>query len=128
LRDLAAFIPDCVTTVRRLRKNPRVPRKAEVAILIAEIWVAFPIDLIPEFIPVIATSSSSPWAAVCRPSGPARGTAGCMAGRTTADRTVPRAREGDQPGLTDAIDLHEMRDAVDLTGEELCARLGGPVR
>jgi len=53
LRDLAAFIPDCVTTVRRLRKDPRVPRKARVAIVLAGIWVASPIDLIPEFIPVI---------------------------------------------------------------------------
>ena len=53
LRDLAAFIPDCVTTVRRLRKDPRVPRRARVAIIIAGLWVASPIDLIPEFIPVI---------------------------------------------------------------------------
>ena len=53
LKDLASFIPDCVTTIRRLRKDPRVPRRAKVAILIAGIWVASPIDLIPEFIPVI---------------------------------------------------------------------------
>jgi uncharacterized membrane protein YkvA (DUF1232 family) len=53
LRDLAAFIPDCVTTVRRLRRDPRVPRRAKVAIVIAGIWVASPIDLIPEFVPVI---------------------------------------------------------------------------
>jgi uncharacterized membrane protein YkvA (DUF1232 family) len=53
LRDLAAFIPDCVTTVRRLRKDPRVPRRAKIAILIAGLWVASPIDLIPEFLPVI---------------------------------------------------------------------------
>jgi uncharacterized membrane protein YkvA (DUF1232 family) len=53
LRDLAAFIPDCVTTVRRLRKDPRVPRRAKVAIVFAGVWVASPIDLIPEFIPVI---------------------------------------------------------------------------
>jgi uncharacterized membrane protein YkvA (DUF1232 family) len=53
LRDLAAFIPDCVTTVRRLRKDPRVPRRARVATVIAGIWVASPIDLIPEFIPII---------------------------------------------------------------------------
>jgi uncharacterized membrane protein YkvA (DUF1232 family) len=53
LRDLAAFIPDCVTTVRRLRKDPRVPRRAKVAIVLAGIWVASPIDLIPEFLPVI---------------------------------------------------------------------------
>ncbi len=53
LRDLAAFIPDCVTTVRRLRRDPRVPRRAKIAIVIAGLWVASPIDLIPEFIPVI---------------------------------------------------------------------------
>ncbi len=53
LRDLAAFIPDCVTTVRRLRKDPRVPRRAKAAIVFAGIWVASPIDLIPEFLPVI---------------------------------------------------------------------------
>jgi len=53
LRDLAAFIPDCVTTVRRLRKDPRVPRRAKIAVIVAGLWVASPIDLIPEFIPVI---------------------------------------------------------------------------
>jgi uncharacterized membrane protein YkvA (DUF1232 family) len=53
LRDLAAFIPDCVTTVRRLRRDPRVPRRAKVAVLLAGLWVASPIDLIPEFIPII---------------------------------------------------------------------------
>lgn len=53
LRDLAAFIPDCVTTVRRLRRDPRVPGRAKIAIVVAGLWVASPIDLIPEFIPVI---------------------------------------------------------------------------
>jgi uncharacterized membrane protein YkvA (DUF1232 family) len=52
-RDLAAFIPDCVTTVRRLRADPRVPRRAKIAVLLAGLWVASPIDLIPEFLPVI---------------------------------------------------------------------------
>ncbi len=53
IRDLASFIPDCVTAVRRLRNDPRVPRRAKVALLIAAVWVASPIDLIPEFLPVI---------------------------------------------------------------------------
>lgn len=53
LRDLAASIPDCVSTVRRLRKDPQVPRRAKIAIVVAGLWVASPIDLIPEFIPVI---------------------------------------------------------------------------
>jgi uncharacterized membrane protein YkvA (DUF1232 family) len=52
-RDLAAFIPHCVTAVRRLRKDPRVPRRAKVVVLLAGLWVASPIDLIPEFLPVI---------------------------------------------------------------------------
>ena len=52
-RDLAAFIPDCLTTVRRLRRDPRVPRRAKIAILLAGLWVASPIDLIPEFVPII---------------------------------------------------------------------------
>ncbi|WP_448630613.1 YkvA family protein [Cellulomonas soli] len=53
LRDLAEFIPSCVTTVRRLREDSRVPRGARVAIVLAGLWVASPIDLIPEFLPVI---------------------------------------------------------------------------
>ncbi|MEV0595125.1 YkvA family protein [Nonomuraea cavernae] len=52
-RDLAAFVPDCLTTVRRLRRHPQVPRRARVAIVFAGVWVASPIDLIPEFLPVI---------------------------------------------------------------------------
>jgi len=52
-KELARFLPDCVTTVRRLRKDSRVPRRAKVAVLIAGLWVLSPIDLIPEFLPVI---------------------------------------------------------------------------
>ena len=53
VRDLAALLPDSVTAIRRLRRDPRVPRRAKIAILIAAVWVASPIDLIPEFLPVI---------------------------------------------------------------------------
>jgi uncharacterized membrane protein YkvA (DUF1232 family) len=53
LRELARFLPDCVTTVRRLRRDPRVPRRAKVAVVLAGVWLASPIDLLPEFLPVI---------------------------------------------------------------------------
>jgi uncharacterized membrane protein YkvA (DUF1232 family) len=53
LRELARFVPDCVTAIRRLRGDPRVPRRAKVAVLAAGLWVASPIDLLPEFLPVI---------------------------------------------------------------------------
>jgi uncharacterized membrane protein YkvA (DUF1232 family) len=53
LRELARFIPDCVTTVRRLRGDARVPRRAKIAVVLAGLWLASPIDLLPEFLPVI---------------------------------------------------------------------------
>jgi uncharacterized membrane protein YkvA (DUF1232 family) len=53
LRDLAGFVPDCVTTIRRLRGDPRVPRRAKVVVALAGLWLLSPIDLLPEFLPVI---------------------------------------------------------------------------
>jgi uncharacterized membrane protein YkvA (DUF1232 family) len=53
LRDLAAFLPACVTLVRRLRRDERVPVRAKVAVVLAGLWVLSPVDLIPEFLPVI---------------------------------------------------------------------------
>lgn len=53
LRQVAEFLPACVTTARRLRRHPAVPRKAKVALLVAVVWVVSPIDLLPEFLPVI---------------------------------------------------------------------------
>ena len=53
LRDVASFVPDCVTTVRRLRRDPRVPTRAKVVVALAGLWVVSPIDLLPEFLPVI---------------------------------------------------------------------------
>src|SRR4051794_40942112 len=52
-KELARFLPACVTTVRRLRAHPAVPRRAKLAIGFAGLYVLSPIDLIPEFLPVI---------------------------------------------------------------------------
>lgn len=52
-RDLARFLPDAVTLVRRLRRDPRVPRRAKAAVVLAGLWVLSPVDLVPEFLPVI---------------------------------------------------------------------------
>jgi len=53
MKELAGFLPACVTLIRRLRRDPRVPRSTKVAVLVAMVWVLSPIDLIPEFLPVI---------------------------------------------------------------------------
>jgi len=42
-----------VATVTTLRSNPAVPRRAKVALAVAGLWVLSPVDLIPEFLPVI---------------------------------------------------------------------------
>jgi uncharacterized membrane protein YkvA (DUF1232 family) len=52
-KDLATVLPACATTARRLRRDPRVPRRARVAAAVALLWVLSPIDLIPEFLPII---------------------------------------------------------------------------
>jgi len=53
IRDLIAFLPACVTLIRTLRREPEVPRRAKLALGFAALWVLSPIDLIPEFLPVI---------------------------------------------------------------------------
>jgi Protein of unknown function (DUF1232) len=53
LRDLAGFLPACAKTMRRLRRHPSVPRRVRWAVVFALAWVLSPIDLIPEFLPVI---------------------------------------------------------------------------
>lgn len=53
LKEFAGFLPNCVTMIRRLRTHPSVPRRAKIAIAFAGLWVLSPIDLIPDFLPVI---------------------------------------------------------------------------
>jgi uncharacterized membrane protein YkvA (DUF1232 family) len=52
-KDLATVLPACATTARKLSRDPRVPRRAKIAVVIALLWVLSPIDLIPEFLPII---------------------------------------------------------------------------
>ena len=52
-KELARFLPACITTMRRLRRHPAVPRRARLAVAVAAVYVISPVDLIPEFIPVI---------------------------------------------------------------------------
>jgi uncharacterized membrane protein YkvA (DUF1232 family) len=47
------MLPNLVKLVGRLLKDPRVPRRSKVVLGFAAAYVASPIDIIPEFIPVI---------------------------------------------------------------------------
>ncbi len=52
-RALARFVPDCIVLFRRLLGDPRVPRATKALLVPAIAYLAFPLDLIPDFIPVI---------------------------------------------------------------------------
>ena len=46
-------MPDCAVLFKRLLRDPRVPRRAKAALAVAVPYLASPIDLIPDFIPVL---------------------------------------------------------------------------
>jgi len=52
-KELAALLPNLVLLFRDLAKDPRVPRGPKVALAAAALWLVSPIDLIPEFIPLL---------------------------------------------------------------------------
>lgn len=51
-RALAGFIPDCVVLVKRLLSDPRVPRRRKLLLGLLVAYLAMPLDLVPDFIPV----------------------------------------------------------------------------
>lgn len=51
-RALARFIPDCLVLVKRLLGDPRVPRRRKALLVLLGAYLAMPIDLVPDFVPV----------------------------------------------------------------------------
>lgn len=51
-KELATLLPNLLYLFRGLLRDPRVPRGTRGLVLLAVIWIASPIDLIPEFVPV----------------------------------------------------------------------------
>jgi uncharacterized membrane protein YkvA (DUF1232 family) len=52
VRDVARFISDCIVLVRRLLGDPRVSRRHKLLLGALVGYLAFPFDLVPDFIPV----------------------------------------------------------------------------
>jgi uncharacterized membrane protein YkvA (DUF1232 family) len=51
-RALATIIPDCLMLLRALLRDPRVPRRRKLLLAALLAYLAMPIDLVPDFIPV----------------------------------------------------------------------------
>jgi uncharacterized membrane protein YkvA (DUF1232 family) len=51
-RALAGFVPDCLVLLGRLLRDPRVPRRAKLLLVLVVGYLSTPVDLVPDFIPV----------------------------------------------------------------------------
>jgi uncharacterized membrane protein YkvA (DUF1232 family) len=52
VRAVVGFVPDCVTLFRRLLADERIPRHSKLLLGACVGYLAMPIDLVPDFIPV----------------------------------------------------------------------------
>ncbi|TPG32751.1 YkvA family protein [Mycolicibacterium hodleri] len=53
LRDVARLLPDLLRLLKRLATDPSAPRGVRIRVGLLLVYLALPIDLIPDFIPVI---------------------------------------------------------------------------
>ena len=52
-RAIAGFVPDCAVLFSRLVHDPCVPRRRAALVFGLVVYLSLPIDLIPDFIPVL---------------------------------------------------------------------------
>lgn len=53
LRDILRLLPDVIRLVRRLAGDPTLPRGVRVRLWLLLGYLALPIDLVPDFIPIV---------------------------------------------------------------------------
>ena len=63
-KELVGLIPNLLLLFKDLAKDPRVPRGAKWWLLVGALWIASPIDLLPEFLPVVGPLDDAIVAAV----------------------------------------------------------------
>jgi uncharacterized membrane protein YkvA (DUF1232 family) len=52
-KELALLVPNLVLLFKDLLRDPAVPRGPKIALGIGVVWLVSPIDLLPEFLPVL---------------------------------------------------------------------------
>lgn len=53
MRDVMRLLPDLLRLMKRLTTDPEMPRRIRIGLLLSLAFVASPIDIIPDFIPVL---------------------------------------------------------------------------
>jgi uncharacterized membrane protein YkvA (DUF1232 family) len=51
-RTLAGFVPDCIMLFKRILSDKRVPLARKLPVLLLIGYLAMPLDLVPDFVPV----------------------------------------------------------------------------
>ena len=54
-KEIATLVPNLVLLFKDLLKDRRVPRSAKIWLAVGALWIASPIDLLPEFLPVLGS-------------------------------------------------------------------------
>src|SRR3989304_4545355 len=126
LSELVRFLPQLAGVIARLLKDPRVPRRAKVALGLVAVYLASPVDLIPDFVPGLGYLDDAllvaivldgllnhvdrelvlaHWASAPRPAGRCARPRGARSASTwrctgTAGRSRRRASRSRRPGST----------------------------
>jgi uncharacterized membrane protein YkvA (DUF1232 family) len=63
-REITAFLPNLALLFRGLVRDVRVPRRAKLALIAGGLYLALPIDLVPDFIPIAGQADDAIVAAI----------------------------------------------------------------
>lgn len=88
LRDALRLIPDVVRLLRRLAADPTLPRGVRIRLTLLLVYLALPIDLVPDFIPVVGYADDAVVVAIALRS------VARSAGVEAIDRLWPGTPEG----------------------------------
>jgi uncharacterized membrane protein YkvA (DUF1232 family) len=100
-RELAALIPNLLVLFKGLLRDPRVTRGSKAWLWFAVVWLVSPVDLIPEFIPVLGPLDDAVVAALV-----------LRHVLRTTDRVVLAEHWRGDPATLDAITRWGSRDAA----------------
>ncbi|CAN5730828.1 DUF1232 domain-containing protein [soil metagenome] len=89
VKDILRLLPDTVVLLRRLAADPALPRGVRVRLGLLVVYLILPIDLIPDFIPVIGYADDAIIVA--------------LALRSVTRRAGPAALEEHWPGATEGL-------------------------
>ena len=88
LRDALRLVPDVVRLLRRLAADPTLPRGVRIRLTLLLVYLVLPIDLVPDFIPVVGYADDAVVVAIALRSVARR------AGVEAIDRLWPGTPDG----------------------------------